>query len=205
MSPLESHAVAMQRARGLFFSRCAPLREQRHGAFSFQEAHHFASGDMRRGWSQMKVGLTHSSSRNSPTSLSSSRAVVCGGAQSSLCSLHCSHKGSRCSRCNEEAASPQSPCFLHRRQTDKRRTALSQSPGPHSAARANRASPLVKGSPGLQAARRAPRRSATKPRGQCRRLPRRALPAPPGPAGPPRSPGLPAARRRAPSPARTPC
>ncbi len=41
-------------------------------------AHHLASGLISCGWSQIKVGFTHCSSRNSPTSLSSSRAVVCG-------------------------------------------------------------------------------------------------------------------------------
>lgn len=43
---------------------------------------------MSWGWSVMKVGLMQSTSRNSPTSLSSSLAGVCGGAQSSLCFLH---------------------------------------------------------------------------------------------------------------------
>ena len=37
----------------------------------------------------MKVGLMQSTSRNSPTSLSSSRAGVCGGEHSSWCFLHC--------------------------------------------------------------------------------------------------------------------
>lgn len=51
--------------------------------------HHFASGDMIIGWSQMKVGLMHVSSRNSPTSLSSSRAAVRGGGQLISCSFTC--------------------------------------------------------------------------------------------------------------------
>ena len=40
------------------------------------------------GWSQMKVGLRHFDSRNSPTSLSSRRYVVSGGEHSTLCFLH---------------------------------------------------------------------------------------------------------------------
>ena len=48
-------------------------------------SHHLASGLMSCGWSQMKVGLVHCSSRNSPTSLSSSRAGVCGGGQLMPC------------------------------------------------------------------------------------------------------------------------
>mmetsp|Transcript_12986 Transcript_12986/g.39307 ORF Transcript_12986/g.39307 Transcript_12986/m.39307 type:complete len:243 (+) Transcript_12986:683-1411(+) len=55
---------------------------------------HLARGDMSWGWSVMKVGLMQSTSRNSPTSLSSSLAGVCGGAQSSLCFLHSSHRTS---------------------------------------------------------------------------------------------------------------
>lgn len=41
----------------------------------------FARGDMIWGWSMMKAGEMHVSSRNSPTSLSRRRAVVVGGGQ----------------------------------------------------------------------------------------------------------------------------
>lgn len=52
-------------------------------------AHPLASGDMRRGWSQMKVGFRHWLSSSSPTSLSSSRAVVRGRLHSTPRSTHC--------------------------------------------------------------------------------------------------------------------
>mmetsp|Transcript_11706 Transcript_11706/g.31544 ORF Transcript_11706/g.31544 Transcript_11706/m.31544 type:complete len:218 (-) Transcript_11706:1140-1793(-) len=48
----------------------------------------FASGLIISGWSQINVGLTHSISRNSPTSLSSIRAVVSGGEHTTLCLAH---------------------------------------------------------------------------------------------------------------------
>mmetsp|Transcript_19242 Transcript_19242/g.57129 ORF Transcript_19242/g.57129 Transcript_19242/m.57129 type:complete len:212 (+) Transcript_19242:251-886(+) len=60
----------------------------KRSVMSGKERCHFASGLMSCGWSQMNVGLTHCSSRNSPTSLSSRRAGVCGGGQLTLCWVH---------------------------------------------------------------------------------------------------------------------
>ena len=54
-----------------------------------REAHPLARGDMIWGWSIKKAGLRHLLSRYSPTSLSSSRAVLCGGGQSTFFSSHC--------------------------------------------------------------------------------------------------------------------
>ena len=52
-------------------------------------AHHFASGDMIWGWSQMKAGSIQVSSKYSPTSLSIKRAAVCGRDNSRPLSLTC--------------------------------------------------------------------------------------------------------------------
>ena len=71
--------------RGFHKDICIAFYQGDHRVF----AHPLASGDMICGWSMMKVGLTHWDSRNSPTRLSRSRATVCGGAHSTLCSLHC--------------------------------------------------------------------------------------------------------------------
>lgn len=52
-------------------------------------AHPLARGDMIWGWSMRKVGCWHWLSTNSPTSLSSSRATLCGGGHSTFFSSHC--------------------------------------------------------------------------------------------------------------------
>ena len=64
-----------------------PVTETLEGAGS---TYPLARGDMICGWSMRKAGLRQRLSRYSPTNLSSSRAVDCGGGQSTLFSLHCS-------------------------------------------------------------------------------------------------------------------
>mmetsp|Transcript_42481 Transcript_42481/g.51544 ORF Transcript_42481/g.51544 Transcript_42481/m.51544 type:complete len:206 (+) Transcript_42481:302-919(+) len=53
---------------------------------------HFARGLMVWGWSQMKVGFKHLSSRKWPTSLSRRRVAVAGGGQTSSCFLQAASK-----------------------------------------------------------------------------------------------------------------
>lgn len=68
------------------------------------DTHPLARGDMIWGWSMRKVGCKHWLSTYSPTSLSSSRAVDCGGRHSTFLSLHCQRKNKHLPKLNQNMA-----------------------------------------------------------------------------------------------------
>lgn len=90
----QSGSLPTRQASGCRRNRAPPSEQGKPEGASSQGCMHCQVADLIALHRAARTWL----SMNSPTSLSSRRAVVCGGLQSTLCFLHCKARGEGCGR-----------------------------------------------------------------------------------------------------------